>query len=110
MLRVAVLLGLVATLVVLSRLDGHAPLPAAAATDPVPRAALVVTRGMTEATVRRLAGRPAVVARFRGVRCLLYATTGPIDHRRQTFVCFGRTGHVSSIRTGRVVHSVAPSG
>jgi hypothetical protein len=107
MLRVGVLIGLVAIVAALSRLNGHtAARPVAAAIQPLPRAATVVKRGMTEAEVRRLAGRPAPT---RGLRrhCLLYAARGP--NPAVTFVCFGRTGRVSSVRTGHLAQLQNPS-
>jgi hypothetical protein len=106
MLRVAALLGLVATVAALSRLNGHTARPVAAATYPLPRAATVVKRGMTEADVRRLAGRPARTHGL-GRHCLLYAASGP--NPAVTFVCFGRTGRVSSIRTGHLAQLENPS-
>src|SRR3954470_17139733 len=105
--RVAALLAVVALVAELSRLDGHAPRPAAAAAPRPPYAASVVRRGLTRPQVRRVAGRAD--AHLRGTRCALYVTGESLDRRMETSVCFARRGRVASVWTGHPAQLREPS-
>jgi hypothetical protein len=109
--RVAALLGLVVTVAALSRLPGHAPARTAPDTSPLPlpRAATVAKRGMSEARVRRLAGEPAHAFRYHGERCLDYIGKGFQGEHMLTLVCLDGKNRVSSVRSEQLPHSVNPT-
>ena len=110
MLRLAALLGLVVVVAALSRLSGHPHAHAAAGTSslPLPRAATVAERGMSEARVRLLAGEPVRVGRYHGERCLTYLGNGVRGECMFTVVCLDRKKRVSRVESARLDHSVPP--